>query len=53
MDKFFRFYDSSFVMATTREKGVELLNGEVLRNLREVWGVKIRFTPANFKCTWL
>ena len=26
-------------MATMREKGVELLNGEVLRKLREAWGV--------------
>ena len=27
-------------MATMREKGVELLNGEVLRKLREEWGVE-------------
>ena len=40
IDKFFRLYDSSSVMATMREKGVELLNGEVLRKLREVWGVE-------------
>ena len=37
MDKFFRFYDSSSVMATVREKGVEILNGEVLRNISEAW----------------
>ena len=38
MDKFFRFYDSSSVMATAREKGVELLNEKVLRMLKEAWG---------------
>ena len=37
-DKLFRFYDSSSVMATAREKGIELLNGEVVRKLREAWG---------------
>ena len=40
MDKFFRFYDSSSVMATAREKGIEIMNGEVLRNIREAWGVE-------------
>ena len=40
IDKFFRLYDSSSVMATTREKGFDILNGEVLRNIREAWGVE-------------
>ena len=40
MDKFFRFYDSSSVMATAREKGIQIMNGEVPRKLREAWGVE-------------
>ena len=49
MDKFFRFYDSSSVMATMREKGVELLNGEVLRKLREAWGVENKIYTCKLK----
>ena len=49
MDKFFRFYDSSSVMATAREKGIEIMNGEVLRNIREAWGVENKIYTCKLK----
>ena len=36
-------------MSTAREKGVELLNGEVLRKLREVWGVENKIYTCKLK----
>ena len=36
-------------MATMREKRVELLNGEVLRNLREAWGVEKKIYTCKLK----
>ena len=36
-------------MATMREKGVELLNGEVLRKLREAWGVENKIYTYKLK----
>ena len=37
------------MMATMREKGVELLNGEVLRKLREAWGVENKIYTCKLK----
>ena len=49
IDKFFGLYESSSVMVTMREKGVELLNGEVLRKLREAWGVENNIYACKLK----
>jgi SAM-dependent methyltransferase len=49
LEKYLGWYNSSYVVTTARENGVELLNEKVLRMFREAWGDEKKICTCKLK----